>query len=90
MRHDTYETVKVDAPLPPSQVEPGKLYDTGKWAQHRCMCGCGAYLSIPIAPAHSNRWDAKRESGHLSLSPSLLNRPCGAHYFLEEGKVRWC
>ena len=80
-------TLELVASLP-HQLADGVLYVSraaGK-AIHRCPCRCGAASITSIAAAG---WEFTQVDNVPSLSPSILNQPCGAHYFIRDGKVVW-
>lgn len=34
--------------------------------------------------------DVTESNGIITVSPSILCGRCGAHYFVEQNKIRWC
>lgn len=86
-RVDRLELVRVE--LMPERPGPGKLYYSEKYGSliHLCACGCGRKSVTPPRTHWRDGWDFD-ESGP-TLSPSILNKVCGAHYFLRAGAIVW-
>ena len=56
-----------------------------------CPCGCDRWLVLPVHPeAEGDGWLLTLNDNKLSLSPSVLDRICNAHYFIRELRVDWC
>lgn len=62
-----------------------------------CPCGCGETCYCVIRGAIENKpgptWILKQHQGTISLEPSVhrcLNGACGAHFYLTQGRIRWC
>lgn len=81
--------------IPEDKVE-GILYISREYetAVHLCPCGCGAEIPIPITEdpreinGIRNPWYMSIPYKNVvTISPSLLNRECGAHYFITQNKV---
>jgi hypothetical protein len=60
-------------------------------------CPCGKHrLWIPFRRGgepddYGSKWEAQDESpATLTLSPSILDRGCGAHYWIRNGEVITC
>ncbi len=72
----------------PHDLEPGVLYYSERFALaiHLCACGCGLETVTPIGAAD---WSMIVDDELASLSPSILNKSCGAHYWLRHGIVEW-
>lgn len=73
----------------PAELEEGVLYiclDCDV-VVHKCACGCGEKVVLPIAPEH---WQLFFD-GDVSLSPSIGNYQyeCKSHYFIRKNKVVW-
>ena len=73
----------------PPQIEDGVLYiclDCDVII-HKCACGCGEKVVLPIAPEH---WQLFY-NGEVTLSPSIGNYQyeCKSHYFIRNSKVVW-
>lgn len=81
----THEFIE-DLPVP-SEMEPGIVYilNDRSYVPHICPCGCGSLVNLRIGP----KWWTIDESEGISFSPSIHNTKCGAHYFIEKGKIRW-
>lgn len=58
----------------------------------RCPCGCGDNLELLVVAEAKPRWDiAIDKSGKPSLSPSIWRKTgCHSHFWLSNGRVRWC
>lgn len=76
--------------LVPRPLEEGVLYFSPKYetAIHLCACGCGIETVTPLS---ENGWELTVEYGNATLVPSIGNMrfPCGSHYWIREGHVRW-
>jgi hypothetical protein len=74
----------------PARLEPGVLYvsEAFETAAHLCACGCGAKVRTPLGPAE---WTFTDDPEGPSLEPSIGNwqRPCKAHYWIENGRIEW-
>jgi hypothetical protein len=54
---------------------------------HRCACGCGDVIYLPIGPAD---YSLVVGSSGPTLRPSVGNwNICDAHYFITNGEVKW-
>lgn len=79
--------------IEPEKVTPGKLFISEKYncCQHICPCGCGTRVAIPFIPGNEkkdNYWGYyKNSDGTISLGPSILNRGCGAHYYIKRNQI---
>jgi hypothetical protein len=78
--------VMVDELPGPSECQPGRLYLTRdlKHSLHRCPCPCGRVVYLPTGPGG---WTLSQNDAGTSLSPSILNHPCEAHYWIRDGEV---
>lgn len=72
----------------PEQLEPGKLYISKMYeiVIHLCPCGCSHEVVTPIS---KGQWRMKEEDGLITLKPSILNRWCKSHYWLNDNKIIW-
>jgi hypothetical protein len=72
----------------PDEAAPDRLYVTMdlKYTLHRCPCPCGRVVCLPIGPGG---WVMSQNEAGVSLSPSILNHPCEAHYFIRDGEIVW-
>lgn len=72
----------------PEPLEEGVLYISIEFATvaHRCACGCGREVIIPLSPAG---WSLKFDGRTVSLWPSIGNWsfPCRSHYIIERDRV---
>lgn len=91
------ENIKIEEYTPvyvetmPEKKESGILYISKKFglAIHLCACGCGMESVMDFQPEWENGWVLKEEGDLITFSPSILNRFCNAHYFIEKNKIRW-
>ncbi len=74
----------------PEDIEQGVLYISMKYKTsiHRCPCGCGEKVVLPILP---DRWHMYTDGKEVTLTPSVGNfsYPCKSHYFIRNNKVEW-
>lgn len=74
----------------PDVLEHGVLYVSEEFggASHKCCCGCGTETVTPFGSPGD--WSlTKHGDDAVSLCPSILNRRCGAHYFIAANKIQW-
>lgn len=74
----------------PETLEVGVLYVSEEFgvASHGCCCGCGVETVTPFGSPGG--WSLTKHGGDtVSLWPSILNRGCGAHYFVTANKIQW-
>ena len=66
--------------------------DPSKWLVMECPCGTGHRLSVNLATHAQPRWTVTETGGGVSVTPSLdvkqPSRRC--HFWIREGRVRWC
>ncbi|MDR2085807.1 MAG: hypothetical protein LBP72_01400 [Dysgonamonadaceae bacterium] len=64
------------------------------YAYHDCLCGCKAPVNIPLKKiSHDgetyfgdpNGWELTIKGNKVTITPSILNFPCGAHYIITNG-----
>ena len=74
--------------LIPNDLEYGVIYISIKYstAIHKCMCGCGNEVVIPISP---NDWQLLFDGETVSLYPSIgnWNFRCRSHYWIVNNKI---
>jgi hypothetical protein len=74
----------------PRELEEGVLYISLEYAvtAHRCCCGCGTEVSLPLAPVE---WKLIFDGPEVSLTPSIGRPgwPCESHYIIRQGRVLW-
>jgi Family of unknown function (DUF6527) len=74
----------------PEQLDDGILYVSMNYAvaSHKCACGCGCEVVTPLSPTD---WQLYFDGQSIGLQPSIgnWNFACRAHYYIEEGRVRW-
>jgi hypothetical protein len=71
----------------PKEILPGKLYysEEFKTSRHRCACGCGDVIRLPIDHLHHHITEGPRGP---TLRPSVGNwNVCDAHYYITNGEV---
>jgi len=75
----------------PKTLEVGVLYISKEFGSvlHLCACGCGRKSVTPIAPFWKDGWVLKEEGDKVTLSPSILNKVCKAHYWIRANEVVW-
>lgn len=80
----------------PIDMKVGILYISMEYGVciHFCACGCGQQCVTPFytedLSREFHRWEFKNEDGLISLSPSILNYGCNAHYFLIRNEIKFC
>lgn len=52
-----------------------------------CPCGCGEAVGLKQRAPGVNGWDINEAT--MTVSPSILNMNCGAHFYLVNGAVQW-
>ena len=80
----------------PDRHRAERLYVAGEdgyaWsATMLCPCGCGKVLEMNLLSDAQPCWTfTESAEGLATLHPSvLLKTDCGAHFWLQKGKVRW-
>jgi hypothetical protein len=55
---------------------------------HKCACGCGNKVTLPISPA---KWRYLWNDERISFWPSVGNHsfPCKSHYWIEQNQIEW-
>lgn len=79
------ELIEVETIPNYENMEFGKIYYSEKYAitNHLCLCGCGHQVPLPIK---SNFWDLFKNSGKITITPSILQRfNCKSHYIITNG-----
>lgn len=71
----------------PWPLEPGVLYllRARGHGNFICPCGCGYMTGIHVNPGG---WTLDEKT--VTVAPSVLTQPCGAHFFIRNGEVVWC
>ncbi|CUR51345.1 conserved protein of unknown function [Nitrosotalea devaniterrae] len=76
--------------LIPDEIKEGILYISIPFATstHRCACGCGEIVVLPIRPAE---WELIWDGETVSIYPSVGNwsLPCQSHYFITKNNIIW-
>jgi hypothetical protein len=75
----------------PIELEQGVLYISKEHgtAIHLCPCGCGNQAVISLYPVFKDGWRLTDDGNKVSVTPSILNKACGSHYFIEDNKILW-
>lgn len=57
-----------------------------------CPCGCGRVLQMNLLPDERPCWRVMRNTdGAVTLHPSIWRKKdCGSHFWLRNGRIRWC
>ncbi|MDE2822546.1 MAG: DUF6527 family protein [Chloroflexota bacterium] len=57
-----------------------------------CPCGCGRVLHMNLLPDERPCWRVTwNVNGTVTLHPSVWRRKdCGSHFWLRNGRIRWC
>lgn len=75
----------------PTDLEPGVLYISMKYATavHLCACGCGEKVVTPLSRSD---WKLLFDGESITLRPSIGNFEfqCKSHYFVTENRIDWC
>ena len=90
-------SIKVSSLVPkfveyiPTDLEPGVLYISMKYATaiHLCACGCGEKVVTPLSRSD---WKLLFDGESITLRPSIGNFEfqCKSHYFITENRIDWC
>ncbi len=61
-------------------------------AEFLCPCGCKEVIILPVDKSTKPRWDFSiNDNKECTLSPSVWRtKSCRSHFFLREGKIKWC
>lgn len=74
----------------PELLSEGVLYISMKYktARHKCACGCGKVVIMPITPTD---WQLKYNGKGVTFSPSIgnWNFDCRSHYWIIGNEIRW-
>jgi hypothetical protein len=74
----------------PKDIDYGILYIslTYQTVIHKCPCGCGREVVIPITPTG---WKLIEKEETVTLKPSIGNWefPCRSHYWIINNKIVW-
>ncbi|HET8630055.1 MAG TPA: DUF6527 family protein [Thermomicrobiales bacterium] len=61
-----------------------------KWLRFACPDRCGAMIMLDLSPTRRPHWSIElSDEGKLSVFPSVVNRECGAHFVVREGRIVW-
>lgn len=74
----------------PQDLVNGIIYRSKEYetAIHLCACGCGSQTVTPF----QNGWQITGPNESPTINPSIGNMrfPCGSHYWIKNGEVKWC
>ena len=76
----------------PDGIAGKKIAGSANWDANKshirfiCPCGCGGYIDLPVKSMCPEGWDWDGNVDEPTLSPSILNRPCGWHGYLRKGE----
>ena len=82
IRKEPIELVEIETV--PNDIDPNKMYYSQNYqvACHRCLCGCGQKICVPIEP---HEWQITRKD-KLSMTPSFQHmNGCKSHYIITNG-----
>jgi hypothetical protein len=65
-----------------SKVKENTLYKSQDYLSHKCLCGCGACINLSIS---NGGWNYSENDGKATVTPSILNVYCKAHYIITNG-----
>lgn len=97
MKIESYKTTICGERPEYPDIKDGEIYyakDDGIVC-FNCPCGCGTFVQLPVEKSMgSPNWDmliCKDMTSSITLRPSIKQvGGCNSHYFVEDGKVRWC
>jgi hypothetical protein len=67
------------------------IADNGKqkWVAFRCPDGCGRRVEVNLMSSSYPRWRIFIRNGKVSISPSIVVKGCGSHFYLTENEILW-
>jgi len=67
-----------------SEMEENTLYymSSIEYVSHKCLCGCGAMITLPVS---QGGWTFDYTNDKATMTPSILNDGCKAHYIITNG-----
>lgn len=81
----------------PENFEAKIIYLLGKPSQPLlagliCPCGCGEVIELVLYPAKSPSWKLENvKKNRVTIYPSIRKvSGCKSHFFITEGKIKWC
>lgn len=80
----------------PEALQPRVLYLVGEhepWvAVFKCPCGCEKGVRLNLLKGHRPRWTVTlNPNGIPTVSPSINRQVgCRSHFFVMDGRVKWC
>lgn len=71
----------------PKDLELDTLYVSDEYhtTAHLCASGCGFRVVLPLS---KSGWQLLDDE-HATMRPSIHVPSCNAHYFIENGGIRW-
>jgi len=78
--------------LPEGVVVVVKDEEHEKWACLRCPGGCGEKIQLSLNPQRRPRWSVvQNRLDRPTITPSIrMTNKCACHFWVREGKVKWC
>lgn len=78
----------------PGILERGIIYISHTYltSSHLCPCGCGSETVIPFVYNEKDNQDSSKWvfSDSITFSPSIFNRICNSHYYIDNCMIKWC
>ena len=60
------------------------------WLVALCPCRCGEILRVNLMTTAEPAWRVTVSArGRTTVWPSLIVTPCGSHFWVTDGRVRW-
>lgn len=89
-------TVEFVETMPFYEIQKNVLYVNKKTCRirHHCLCGCGSLIDIPLSEINDNGkiyndepewWYLTMNGNKVTITPSILNKPCNGHYIITNG-----
>ena len=82
--------------LAPESAEASKPFEFHAYGEplavdFNCPCGCDMPIYLGLQPPMKH-WQAEvdMDARLLTIQPSILFRPCGAHFYITENRIDWC
>ena len=69
-------------------MKQGILYISEEYqtSSHLCLCGCGCLTVLPFG---ENFWSLFKDGEKISITPSISNPICKAHYIINKNKANF-
>jgi len=89
-------TVEFVDEMPFDTIQENVLYVNKNTCRlrHLCLCGCGHLIDIPLSRINNNGqiyngepewWHLTMNVDKVTITPSILNKPCNGHYIITNG-----